>query len=277
MPLVYSIGSALTLLYLARKPVHLDQYEPLKDEDDLAPESDVPEPSHHQEPASASAVEPATVDNLQSQYQAQRNSGMSINLARLGLTFLQLGLSLSAILLAHRSAHEDQTGRRSRLDETAQILTWLYALALTFVHVVRPIVSSQFWIRPQLDILYGLQFVLSSIHLYRTNIFVLPIAEWPFWLKLDDLAWLLNLALIWISLVSRPYNPPTPTKKLSDGEVARLASSEYSSSMFSQLTFAWVNPLVYLGYKRSLQDVDLPSLENSDYSYYSLRHFRMFA
>ncbi|KAF9980622.1 hypothetical protein BGZ75_008239 [Mortierella antarctica] len=270
VPLAYSIGSALALVYLARKPVHLDQYEPLKDDHD-----DVPEPASTS--ASASAVEPTTVDNLQSQYQAQRNSGMSINLARLGLTFLQLGLSLSAMILAHQSADEDQTGRRSRLDETAQVLTWLYALALTFVHVVRPSISSQFWIRPQLDILYGLQFVLYSIHLYRTNIFVLPIAEWPFWLKMDDLAWLLNLALIWVSMVSRPYTPATSTSKLNDGEVARLTSTEYSSSIFSQLTFAWVNPLVYLGYKRSLQDVDLPNLETSDYSYYTLRHFRTFA
>jgi hypothetical protein len=65
-----------------------------------------------------------------------------------------------------------------------------------------------------------------------------------------------------------------PAKSLKEGEVTRVAATEYSSSLFSQLTFAWVNPMVYLGFKRPLQDVDLPNLEDSDYSYHSLRLYK---
>ncbi|KAG0210815.1 hypothetical protein BGX28_008951 [Mortierella sp. GBA30] len=240
-------------------PVHLDQYEPLKDGPDLESE----------EPAESTEAE-----NLQAQYQAQRNSGMSINLARLGLTFVQVGLSLFMISLAHTNCNtDDQDSQRSIVGDIALALTWSYALVLTFVHVVRPAVSYQFWVRPQLDIFCGLQLVLSTVHLYNTGILTLPVTQWPFWLKLDDLAWLANLCLIWISLVSRPYQPPKVARKLRVGEVPRLVSTEYSSSIFSQLTFTWVNPLVYLGFKRPIQDVDLPNLEDSDLSSYTLQHF----
>ncbi|KAG0026749.1 hypothetical protein BGZ82_009315, partial [Podila clonocystis] len=39
LPVVYSLGSALTLVYLSRKPVHLDQYEALRTDDDLDQET----------------------------------------------------------------------------------------------------------------------------------------------------------------------------------------------------------------------------------------------
>ncbi|KAF9196462.1 hypothetical protein BGZ50_000082 [Haplosporangium sp. Z 11] len=276
LPLVYVIGSALVLVYLSRKPVHLDQYEALRDDQDVeTEENEEPALTRPHQTASASISESTSVETIQAQYQAQRNSGMSINLARLGLTFFQLGLSLFSIVLLRASEdEEDRAGQRPILDEVVQVLAWSYALALVFVHVIRPTISYQFWIRPQLDLFYALQLILSSIHLYKTGIFVIPVSEWPLWLKLDNFAWLSNLLLIWTSLVSRPYQPLMPTKKLVAGETARLPSSEYSSSVFARLTFAWINPLVYLGFKRSLQDNDLPNLEYSDYSINSIRHYK---
>ncbi|KAF9277661.1 hypothetical protein BGZ74_003281, partial [Mortierella antarctica] len=197
---------------------------------------------------------------------------MTINLARLGLTAVQLGLALFSIVLLrsstdHRHRHgETQTDRLSILIESAQAFSWAYALALAFVHIIRPAVSHQFWIRPQLDLFYVLQLTLSSIHLYRTDVFDEPASKWPLWLKLDILTWATGLLLIIATLTTRPYQPPTPPKKHTPGSVPRLDSSEYSSSIAGRLFFSWVNPLVFLGYKRSVQDVDLPNLEVSDFS-----------
>ncbi|KAG0006856.1 hypothetical protein BGZ65_002794 [Modicella reniformis] len=258
-PLAYSIASVLGLIHLSKKPVHLDQYEPLR---------------IHNE-AQTSVPESTSLENLQAKYQAQRNSGMSINLARLGLTFLQLGLSLFSVVLLHSADREDDyKGQRPMFGELAQIAAWTYVLALTFVHVIRPAVSHQFLIRPQMDFFYVLHLVLFSIHLYIASVFSLPLTAWPLWLKLDVLAWVSDVLLIWTSLVSRPYQPPTLIKNLKLGEIPRLESTEYSSSIFSRLTFSWVNPLVSLGYKRTLQDVDLPNLEESDFSWFSIFHYK---
>ncbi|KAG0018663.1 hypothetical protein BGZ81_010115 [Podila clonocystis] len=269
LPVVYSLGSALTLVYLSRKPVHLDQYEALRTDDDLDQETSETNIGSHV----PSETESTVVDQVQAQYQAQRSSGMTINLARLGLTAVQLGLALFSIVLLrsstdHRHRHgETQTDRLSTLNESAQALSWAYALALAFVHIIRPAVSHQFWIRPQLDLFYVLQFTLSSIHLYRTDVFDEPASKWPLWLKLDTLTWATGLLLIVVTLTTRPYQPPTPLKKHTPGTVPRLDSAEYSSSIAGRLFYSYINPLIFLGYKRSVQDVDLPNLEVSDFSW----------
>ncbi|ORZ16766.1 P-loop containing nucleoside triphosphate hydrolase protein, partial [Lobosporangium transversale] len=51
-------------------------------------------------------------------------------------------------------------------------------------------------------------------------------------------------------------------------------SPEYSSSIYSQLTFAWINPLIYLGFKRPIQDIDLPNLEETDFSWFSIHQYK---
>lgn len=265
--MAYCVASAVALLYLSKKPVHLDQYESLKIREEAARHQ------HHTEPASAS--ESSNVENLQAQYQAQRNSGMSINLARLGLTFLQLGLLLFSFIRLYSDDSEDvQSGQRPLFGEAAQIAAWTYSLLLTFVYVVRPQVAHQFFIRFQLDVFYALQLVLSLIHLYNNNALSLPIVSWPLWLRIDIVTLLTDVLLIWTSLVTRPYQPPVPVRKLETGEIPRLNSTEYSSSIFGRLTFAWVNPLVYLGHKRTLQDVDLPNLDDSDFSWFTVFHYK---
>ncbi|KAF9216328.1 hypothetical protein BGZ59_010123, partial [Podila verticillata] len=269
LPVVYSLGSALTLVYLSLKPVHLDQYEELRADDDLDEETSA-------NSGSPIPSDSTVVDQVQAQYQAQRASGMTINLARLGLTAVQLGLALLSIVLLHSSNHrqygETQTDRLTTLIESAQALSWAYALVLAFVHVIRPAVSHQFWIRLQLDLFYVLQFVLSSIHLYHTDVFAEPASEWPLWLRLDVLACAIDLLLIVVTLTTRPYEPPAPPKKHTPGTVPRLDSAEYSSSIAARLFYSYINPLIFLGYKRTVQDVDLPSLEVSDFSWSTNRH-----
>ncbi|KAF9298774.1 hypothetical protein BGZ88_004679 [Linnemannia elongata] len=278
LPLVYSVASALTILHLSSKPVHLDQYSPLNDnyEDDedqvdYRPVADTVE-------SGSSVTDSPTVDQVQAQYQAQRSSGLSINLARLGLTAFQLGLALFSIVLLKSGNDDDQdhnNGRTTSWADIIQILSWIYALALSFIHVIRSAIAFQFWIRPQLDLFYVLMITLQSIRLYQTDIFTLPLSELPLWLELEMLAWIGSALLLWVSLITRPYQPMTVAKKLKEGESARLPSPEYSSSLYSQLAFAWVNPLVYLGYRRPLQDIDLPDIEIEDYSTHSIKRYNL--
>ncbi|KAF9150322.1 hypothetical protein BG015_007856, partial [Linnemannia schmuckeri] len=279
LPLVYSAASALTILYLSRRPVHLDQYSPLNDNY----EDDEDQVEDHQPVArivesDASLTDSPVVDQVQAQYQAQRSSGLCISLARLGLTAFQLALALFSIVLLKNTNDDNQdhnNGRTTFWADIIQILSWVYALALSFIHAIRPAIAFQFWIRPQLDLFYVLIITLQSIRLYQTDIFSLPLSELPLWLKLDILAWVGSALLLWVSLVTTPYQSMTVAKKLKEGESSRLPSPEYSSSLYSQLAFAWVNPLVYLGYRRPLQDIDLPDIEIEDYSIHTMKRYNL--
>ena len=163
------------------------------------------------------------------------------------------------------------------MGEIVQILSWAYILALTLIHLVRPKVSYQYWIRPQMDLFYLLQWILSTIGLVLTKeVQEVPVSGWSLGLQLGVVAWLVNLGLLWTTVMTRPYQPlpsshESAVKKLKAGEIARLPSSEYNSSLYGRLTYTWVNSLVYLGFKRTLQDSDLPNLEDSDRADQSIR------
>ncbi|KAG0040947.1 hypothetical protein BGZ82_005498 [Podila clonocystis] len=277
LPVAYSVA----LIHLARKPVHLDQYEAIRDDidDEIAPEDsnnvDVDHTIATSGGVSSSSSTSTVIDQAQAQYQQQRSSGMAVNLARVGLTAVQLGLAFSSIIVIYSTSNNNysnaENDRLSSLAEISHALSWSYALALALVHTIRPAISHQFKIRLQLDFFYLLQLVLSSIHLYDTSIFTSPVSDWPLWLKLDVAAWITGMLLIWVSLLTEPYRPLTPPKKHVSGQVPRQDSSEYSSSLYGRLAFSWVNPLVYLRYKRTIESIDLPHLEVTDFSWYSIR------
>ncbi|KAI8348976.1 P-loop containing nucleoside triphosphate hydrolase protein [Mortierella sp. GBAus27b] len=93
--------------------------------------------------------------------------------------------------------------------------------------------------------------------------------------KLDIFAWVGLTFLLWISLITQPYQAFVPIKKPKEGEVVRLPSLEYASSWYSQMTFSWANPLVYLGFKRPISDSDLPEIEPLDYSSHSVKRYEL--
>ncbi|KAF9581125.1 hypothetical protein BGW38_001974 [Lunasporangiospora selenospora] len=299
LPLVYSIGSAVALLYLARKPVHLDQISAIDDQlandPSLHDESNGSGDSDETRDLNASVyqsgaafTDTTAIDQVQTLYQEERANNIGVNLARFGFTALQLGLTLFSLELLRSSNNSSRQhhGQNLLLDDSptqaeyhsffgylVQILTWTYALALAFVQATRPAVAAQFWIRPQMDLFYTLEFFLQTYGLLRIDFLTVPLNELPFWLKLDGLTWTTVVLLLGVSLTTRPYRPQTPPKKLLEGEVARLPSREYASSIYSRLTFSWVNPLVYLGYKRSLQEEDLPDIEPTDQSLNSIKRY----
>lgn len=221
------------------------------------------------------------MEQVQAQYQARRSNGMSINLARLGLTAAQLGLALFLIIISHIDVSGTEEGEDSTqnphiiVEDAVQIVGWVYALILSLVHILRPQAAFNFSLRPMMDLFYVLEFAIMSLRLYENELVYLPSNFWPLWLKLDLLAWACCVLLLWVSLVTRPYQAPTAVKKTKEDEVCRLPSPEYSSSLYSQLTFSWVNPLVYLGYRRPLQDADLADIEQHDYSVVSIRRYNL--
>ncbi|KAG0301825.1 hypothetical protein BGZ98_008023 [Dissophora globulifera] len=271
LPLAYSIAAALFVFYLTKRPVHLDQYEQLRDTlDDPTQGDDLP---------SDSSSAAAAFDLAQAQYQAQRASGMGINLARLGLTLFQLALSVFIVIAFHLrsdlSNENDADIQYSLLRDSANVAAWSYALFLAAGQLTRPSIAYVFWVRPQMDVLYVLQLVLSSIKLYNLDILTLPFSEWSLRLKMEDAAWLATALLCLVSFVTKPFQPFAPAKiPKKEGEVLRKPWSEYSSSLYSQTAFSWVGTLVFLRFKQPLQDSDLPDLDRADLSEYSVAKFR---
>ncbi|GJJ75089.1 hypothetical protein EMPS_07447 [Entomortierella parvispora] len=276
LPALYSLASALIIMYLARKPVQLKETSSLID--NYADDQGEIDQHFEGEPVAESSV---AIEQVQAQYQAQRSNSMSINLARFGLTAAQLALALFLVVISRADSNGTETDEDSSLnphtavEKAVQIAGWSYALILSLVHITRPRVAFNFSLRPMMDLFYVLEFSLMSLRLYENELVYLPSNFWPLWLELDMLAWADCALLLWVSLVTRPYQIPTPVKKPKGDEVCRLPSPEYSSSLYSQLTFSWVNPLVYLGYRRPLQDIDLADIEQHDYSVVSIRRYNL--
>ncbi|KAG0293698.1 hypothetical protein BGZ96_002418 [Linnemannia gamsii] len=140
----------------------------------------------------------------------------------------------------------------------------LARVGLTLSNWVSPKTAYWFRIRLQLDLLYVLEQVLMSLGLHYSGSLSQPVSEWVLQHKLQD-AWLTTALLIWVSLLTHPYQPSNLIKKPL-GEIPSTISSESAASVYSALTYAWVNPLVYLGYRKVMQDSDLPNLEVQDVS-----------
>ncbi|KAG0375854.1 hypothetical protein BGX24_008580 [Mortierella sp. AD032] len=295
LPLVYSVASALLIVRLSRKPIHLDQYDAVKDNLDEDDNLDTPPTHQHgdttigQSQRDSSAIHESA--QAAEQYQSQRNSGMGVNLARMGFSAFALGLSVFSLALFHLASDNNDNGdttggngeillvsfpeKYSLLADSIRSLSWAYALALSFVYLLRPAVAFQYWVRPQLDFFYVLQLALTSVQLYRNDVLTIPFSEWSLRLKLEDALWLTTAVLVWVSLVTKPYRPWTPPKKLREGEIERVPSPEAAASLYSFITFSWINPWVYLGFKRSLLDNDLPPLANKDLAQHSVQRFRI--
>jgi hypothetical protein len=218
---------------------------------------------------------------LQAQYQSQRAKGMSVDLGRLGLSALQLGLTLFSILLIH-SGKEEIPAKDTVFGDLSQVVAWTFALCWSFVLLMKPVVASQFYLRPLMDFFYLLEWSLGVIGLNEAGVLTLPLNEWPQWIKMEGMSLFVLTLLLWISACTIPFAAAPKKPRLSlvknkeTGEMVlepRQPSIEYGSSFYSQMVFGWINPLVYMGYRRSLQDIDLPSLEDTDQSKYTVRNF----
>ncbi|KAG0056332.1 hypothetical protein BGZ83_005451 [Gryganskiella cystojenkinii] len=282
LPLVYTVSSAAFIYRLSRKPVHLDQYNALQqteeqDQDDY----DQQKQQSSQERKQTESAVLREQHILQLRYQAQRAKGMSVDLGRLGLTVLQLGLSLFSIVLIH-SGKEEIPVKDTAFGDLIQVISWTFALGLSFVHLLKPKVAFEFGLRPVMDFFYILEWFLGAASLVQAGALLIPVSEWPQWIKMEVFSWLIVTLLLWISAWTIPFQAGPMKSRLSlvknkeTGEMVwepRQPSSEYASSFYSQMTFGWLNSLIYLGYSRTVQDIDLPDLELNDHSNYIVRRF----
>ncbi|KAF8939485.1 hypothetical protein BGZ47_008153 [Haplosporangium gracile] len=261
VPLAYPFASALLLVYLSKKSIHLDQYESIRPTDNLNDLDDTVNNHDKDNNSTQSSIRASAV-------------ALGINLARLGLTALQLGLAVFSFAHFYTGQTDGNKEQPSLLVISGPILSWSYALALALVFLFRPTTAYRFWIRLQLDLFYVLELVLMSIELYYSGSLSRPISEWMLQHKLQDAAWLTTALLVWVSLLTRPYQPSNLIKK-QRGEIPSAVSSESAASVYSILTFAWVNSLVYLGYMKVMQESDLPNLEVQDLSLTTSNQFSL--
>ncbi|GJJ77848.1 hypothetical protein EMPS_10207 [Entomortierella parvispora] len=276
LPLAYAGLSAAIILYLSRKPVQLDDQDDFQEHDE------------HLESVSEIDQELDLNACLSNEHGPKEGGGalFAIDLTRFGLTVLQLGLAFFVLVLTfsidngHGDGEEDNDDRRSYrfkiAGEIVQIVSWSYMLILSMIHLFHRRISLQFWIRPQMDIFYSLEWILSSIKVSGVFTFLMdfPVSKWPVLVQIELVKWLLLVFLLWTTLATKPLPEPAP-KNYKDPAVTadRPGANEYGSSLYAQLTFAWVNPLIYLGFKRPVQDKDLPWLEVQDQAWWSTRYF----
>ncbi|KAF9925261.1 hypothetical protein FBU30_004953 [Linnemannia zychae] len=249
LTVAFSFASVLLLVYLYRKPIHLDQYKAIQPIDSDDSENDNQDENENTTASSSSC---------------RLTNAATTHIIRFGLTVLQLGISVFSFV----HFELEQAGRKafpSLLIDSAPILAWAYAVILAFVLLCYPEIAYRFWVRLQLDIFYFLELALMSTQLYYSDSLSLSIPEWMLEHKLQYAAWLIMALLVWMSMLTRPYLPPGLIKK-SRGSILTTNVSEGSASIYSLLTFAWVNPLVYFGYKKITQESDLPDLETQDMS-----------
>lgn len=251
---MYSLASALLLIYLSRKPIRLDQYESIRSTD-------------HWDELDNNTVDSqgSNRDNYTRPLTHTSAMATGINLARLGLTALRLGLAVFSFAHFYPGQTVNHKEESSLLVTSAPLLYWSYALALAFVFLFRPQTAYRFGIRLQLDLFYVLELVFMSLGLYYSGSLLRPVSEWVLQHKLQDATWLTTALLVWVSLLTRPYQPLNLIKK-ARGEIPSTISSESAASVYSALTYSWVSPLVYLGYRKVIQDSDLPNLEVQDLS-----------
>ncbi|KAF9973828.1 hypothetical protein BGZ73_002885 [Actinomortierella ambigua] len=265
VPAVAVAVSALTTLYLVRKPVHLDQYEAIKIIEEAAKAEEEARLAAGQQPHQDAET---TVDHIQTQFQHQRSTGLGKGLSRLSLVGLQAAIALYGAI----SVVLDVNSIISLSTYIVRFLALSFAVALTLFYITRPEKAFALWIRPQLDLLNVIQVVLVGLQLYMIGRRG-PVSEWPLWYNLEVTSFVASIGLMWVTTMTRPFQPVEAFKKPKEN-AARAPSKEFASSLYSQLTFSWVNSLIYLGYKRPVQDEDLPDIETLDYSVYSLHRYQ---
>jgi len=283
LPLAYAGLSAAVIFYLSRKPVRLDDQNDSQGHDDYL--ENVSEVDQQRDLNARLSYEPG--------HEEEGGALFAVDLARFGLTILQLGLAFFMLVLTfsnEKGHHPDSNGddndgkddddRHSFqfkiASETVQIVSWSYMLILSTIHLFRRRISHQFWIRPQMDIFYTLEWLLSSIEISRVFGLLMdfPVSKWPTWVLIEHVKWIILALLLWTTLATKPFPEPAPKNYRDPTETAdRPSAKEYASSLYSQLTFAWVNPIIYMGYKRSAQDKDLPWLEVQDQAWWSTLNF----
>lgn len=148
--------------------------------------------------------------------------------------------------------------RREFVAGIAGLAFWTYVLTLTVVRVLLP--TSQSFSFPSVwyhtAFLYGMKWI-PAVLLFRSYI-IHPRSRYAQILMMAD--FILNSMLVLISLLSRKGNKAVELEYEEDISPAR----EPLASLFSLATFSWVDPVVWLGYKKTFELSDVWNISIQD-------------
>ncbi|KAL2002465.1 hypothetical protein VTN02DRAFT_6732 [Thermoascus thermophilus] len=206
----------------------------------------------------------ATAQAIQPQFEIDRPRG-EVALVTLELIAL---LGEVAVCIAVLSTHG--WGRHGTIPAIARLVSWAYILLLVSLRFLQSAVG--FRIRPfprlwnHTAALYGLQW-LSTVFVFRSAI-IHPLSKRALTFTIAEFS--LSTLLLLIALTTRRGNKPVLVQYEDELEPPR----EPRASLLSLASFAWLDPLVWKGYKRALELEDVWNLTVSQQAATVLMDFR---
>lgn len=178
-------------------------------------------------------------------------------------------IAVGAELAIHLAALLNQVwGPRGRMAALAGLLTWGYIFVLASIRL--GLSTSSRYSYPALwnhtAALYGIQWLFTVVQ-FRSAV-IHPRSGLAQGLIVADFA--LVTLLILIALTSRKGNVPI----LLEHEPGLEPSREPLASLFSRATFGWVDPVVWRGYRKTLELSDIWDLASKDKAAAIIHDFR---
>jgi len=171
-----------------------------------------------------------------------------------------LGINIAALIL-------HSWGKNGKIAAIAGIVTWGYILVLTLARLMTSTSKMSMpglWLHTA--VLYGLNW-LCVLLLFRSYI-IHPPSQRSQIMMISY--FVLNSALFVIMLASRKGNRTIELEYEGDIPPAR----EPMASVFSLATFAWVDPIIYQGYKKTVELSDVWNLAPTDKAAVVLSNYR---
>lgn len=237
--------------YLAYKAVSSSAMEPDGPEDEEEEEADL-------------MLHQATSQALQPQFVVDRPRG---EVALVTLELLAL-LGEVAACIAVLSTHA--WGRYGTIPAVARLVSWAYILVLVSIRFLQSTMGLNPRSFPRLwnhtVALYGLQW-LFTVFVFRSAI-IHPLSKRALVFTVAEFS--LSTFLLLIALTTRRGNKPVLVQYEDDLEPPRHPRA----SLLSLATFSWLDPLVWKGYKRTLELEDVWNLTVSQQAATVLMDFR---
>ena len=188
--------------------------------------------------------------------------------AQFSVIALEEALILAELAISVGALKTHAWGSKANTAASASIIFWTYLLVLStgrFLFTYRKeSTCPNLWYHTSW--LYGIQWILSAL-LFRSSI-IHPLASLSRRLQIANFC--ISTVLALIALFSRKGNRNVLLEH--EGDLA--PSREPLANAFSICTFSWVDPIVLLGYKKTLELPDIWNLTANDKSAAVLADFR---
>ncbi|KAL4802401.1 hypothetical protein BDV18DRAFT_147428 [Aspergillus unguis] len=186
----------------------------------------------------------------------------------IAFVLLEAGALIGQVVVFALGLSSDTWGRDGRLPAAARLISWSYLLFLVLVRLllsVRQLHSSaRIW--NHTATLYGLQW-LFTVLVFRSSV-IYPISKRA--MTFSAVEFSLSSFLVLLSVTTRRGNKPVLVPHEEGLEPARHPVA----SLLSLATFSWLDPLIFKGYRQSLELEDVWNLTASQKASTVLEDFR---